>query len=165
MHDATGFTALLDRHRGILVKVAASYAATPEERADLMQEIAAQLWRAFPRYDAARPFSTWMYRIALNTAIGELRRRGRERGHRDPHADDAALSAVADAADAADPERVRQVHALHAFIAAQKPLDRALLLMHLDGHAHREIAEVLGIGESNVSTKLARLRRRIHDEL
>lgn len=165
MHDATGFTELLDRHRGILIKVAAGYAGSPDERADLMQDIVAQLWRAWPAYDPARPFSTWMYRIALNVAIGDLRRRGREREHRDPHADEERLSAVPDAGESADPERARQVRALRAFIAAQRPLDRALLLMHLDGHGHRAIAEVLGIGESNVSTKLSRLRQRIRDEL
>ena len=76
MHDATGFTELLDRHRGILIKVAAGYAGSPDERADLMQDIVAQLWRAWPACDPARPFSTWMYRIALNVAIGDLRRRG-----------------------------------------------------------------------------------------
>ncbi|MCL7714328.1 sigma-70 family RNA polymerase sigma factor [Stenotrophomonas sp. CPCC 101365] len=69
------FTELLQRHRGILLKVAGSYARQREDREDLAQEIAAQLWRAWPGYDPARPFSTWMYRIALNVAISQLRGR------------------------------------------------------------------------------------------
>ena len=72
------FQELLERHRGIVVKVAGSYAWHAEDRADLAQEIAAQLWRAFPRYDAARAFSTWMYRIALNVAISFARDHGLE---------------------------------------------------------------------------------------
>jgi RNA polymerase sigma-70 factor (ECF subfamily) len=67
------FAALLDQHRGIVFKVANSYCRNPEDRQDLAQDIAAQLWRAFPRYDATRSFSTWMYRIALNVAISYKR--------------------------------------------------------------------------------------------
>src|ERR1700741_2250101 len=67
------FGELLERHRGIVFKVAYSYCTHPDDRADLAQEIATQLWRSFPGYDANRSFSTWMYRIALNVAISQLR--------------------------------------------------------------------------------------------
>ena len=63
------FDALVRQHRGITFKVASAYAPTPEDRQDLVQEIVAQVWRAFPHYDPTRNFSTWMYRIALNVAI------------------------------------------------------------------------------------------------
>src|SRR5688572_6839315 len=66
------FAALLDTHRRLVFKVAHTYAGTADVE-DLAQEIAAQLWRAFPGYDRARRFSTWMYRIALNVAISWLR--------------------------------------------------------------------------------------------
>ena len=69
----TRFAALLEQHRGIVFKVAATYCRHPEDRQDLAQEIAAQLWRAFSGYDPARLFSTWMYRIALNVAISHVR--------------------------------------------------------------------------------------------
>src|SRR4051812_10648125 len=76
------FGELLERHRGIVFKVANSYAAHPEDRADLAQEIAAQLWRAWPGHDPRRSVTTWMYRIALNVAISHLRRRSlRDRHH------------------------------------------------------------------------------------
>ncbi|HPG95704.1 MAG TPA: sigma-70 family RNA polymerase sigma factor, partial [Dokdonella sp.] len=67
------FSELLERHRKIVFKVANSYARLVDDRADLAQEISAQLWRAFPGYDESRSFSTWMYRIALNVAISHLR--------------------------------------------------------------------------------------------
>src|SRR5262245_39517564 len=67
------FEALLDAHRGIVFKLAHAYCPAGEERQDLAQEIRLQLWHAFPSYDSARPFSTWMYRVALNTAISFAR--------------------------------------------------------------------------------------------
>ena len=153
------FDALLARHRGIVFKVVNSYRRRPEDRDDLAQDIAVQLWRAWPSYDPSRSFSTWMYRIALNVALSSLRRRGD-----DEVAFDDTLHAVADDA-ARDPEHEDQVRALHRFIAAQPPLDRALLLLYLDERPQREIAEILGISETNVSTKIGRLKRRIRDEL
>ncbi|HYG05832.1 MAG TPA: sigma-70 family RNA polymerase sigma factor [Stenotrophomonas sp.] len=158
---AAAFTALLERHRGIVVKVAASYAGSAEERAELIQEIAAQLWRAYPRYDPARSFTTWMYRVALNVAISDLRGRSHERAHLAP-LDDALH--VADP-QARDPATELQIAALHRFIAALPPLERALLLLYLDERSYAEIAEVLGISEGNAATKVSRLKQRIQREL
>ena len=67
------FAELLERHRGIVFKVAATYCRNPADREDVAQEIVTQLWRAFPKFDATRTFSTWMYRIALNVAISFVR--------------------------------------------------------------------------------------------
>ncbi len=67
------FAELLERHRGIVFKVAATYCRTRADREDVAQEIVTQLWRAFPKFDATRTFSTWMYRIALNVAISFVR--------------------------------------------------------------------------------------------
>jgi RNA polymerase sigma factor (sigma-70 family) len=69
----TQFAELLERHRGIVFKVAATYCRNPADREDIAQEIVTQLWRAFPKFDATRTFSTWMYRIALNVAISFVR--------------------------------------------------------------------------------------------
>ena len=153
------FSALLDRHRGIVFKVANTYCRDGAEREDLAQEIAAELWRSFARYDASRPFSTWMYRIALNVAIS-FRRSDRGRASAEPF--DEALHDVPDRAaqgfEADEPVRV-----LERFMATLQPLDRALLLLYLDERSQRDIAEILGIGESNVSTKISRLKQRLRD--
>lgn len=156
------FTELLQRHRGILVKVAGSYARQLEDREDLAQEIAAQLWRAWPGYDPARPFSTWMYRIALNVAISQLR--GRTRTPPLQGAGDDLLDTLADPAPH-DPDRAQQVERLYRFIHALPPLDRALMLLHLDECPQREIAEVLGLSVTNVATKIGRLKARLRNEL
>lgn len=156
-----GFQSLLQAHRGIVAKVAGTYAWHPDDRDDLMQDIATQLWRAWPSYDSTRPFATWMYRIALNVAISQVR--GRTRGvpseawNEDHH----------DLADphAHDHEGRQQVDLLYRFIQAQPPLDRALLLLYLEDHSYREMADVLGLSETNVATKIGRLKQRLRQEL
>ena len=149
------FLALLDQHRKIVHKVASSYGRGATDRDDLAQEIITQLWRSFPRYDERFRFSTWMYRIALNVAISAYRSdRVRTRHH--VEADDAVLQ-VAAPADAPD-ERLRELHAL---IQGLNEMDRALAILYLDGHRHDEIGEVLGISESNVGTRLNRIKTRL----
>lgn len=155
------FGELLERHRGIVLKVAGSYAWHPEDRADLAQEIAVQLWRAFPKYDPARSFSTWMYRIALNVAISFVRGDGARRAHAVPLDEELHDAGV----DGADHETDQQLRLLRRCIDGLDPLNRALLLLYLEDRSHREIAEVLGISESNVATKLGRLRQRLRDDL
>ena len=157
------FSALLQQHAGIVFKVANTYARLPEDRADLAQEIAAQLWHAWPKYDSARSFSTWMYRVALNVAISHVRVQAMRNRHDAVPLDD-ALHDVADTG-AIDHESDQHLRLLQGFIARQPPLDRALLLLYLEDRPQREIAEILGIGESNVSTKIGRLKQRIRDEL
>src|SRR5688500_14733501 len=133
------FGDLLERHRGIVFKVANTYAWQHDDRADLAQEIAAQLWRAFPGYDPVRSFSTWMYRVALNVAISFVRSDSQRQRHAVPLDED--LHDVA--ADGSDHEAEQHVRALHRFIRQLEPLNRALLLLYLEDNSHRQIAEIL----------------------
>jgi len=153
-HD---FAQRLQAHRGILLKVAGSYARSPEDRADLAQEIALQLWRAFPDYDPARAFSTWMYRVALNVAISQQRRQRPQRAHES--LDEAHHALIGDAD--VDAEERQRLELVQRAMQALGPLDRALLLLHLDGCSHRQSGEVLGLSESNAATRLGRIRQRL----
>lgn len=159
-HAATRFSELLERHRGIVLKVVGIYCRDPADREDLGQEIAAQLWRSFPRYDPTRTFSTWMYRIALNVAISYVR--SSVRGQRMVPFD-AAKHEVADE-QSFDPEADERTQILNGFIDRLDALNRALLLLYLDERSQREIAEVLGITETNVATKIGRLKQRLREE-
>jgi RNA polymerase sigma-70 factor (ECF subfamily) len=157
------FHALLEAHRRIVFKVAGTYARLPEDRADLAQEIAAQLWRAFPGFDAGRgSFSTWMYRIALNVAISQVRSHGLRRGLVEP-LDDAHSGVAGD--DGESLEQAEAGRVLQRLIAGLGPLDRALLLLYLDERPQREIADVLGITETNVATKIGRLKQRLRQQM
>ena len=160
-HEA--FSELLQRHRGIVFKVANTYARRTEDRDDLVQEISAQLWHAWPSYDPARSFSTWMYRVALNVAISHVREQT-VRGRHDAVPLDEDLHAMADSG-AADHEQAQHISLLQGFIRRQAPLDRALLLLYLEDRSQREMAEILGLTETNIATKIGRLKQRLRDEL
>jgi RNA polymerase sigma factor (sigma-70 family) len=154
------FRELLERHRKIVFKVANTYCRDPHDRADLAQEIAAQLWRSFPAYDGQRVFSTWMYRIALNVAISFRRHSGLRERHTVALDED-----LHDAADHGAGPHDDSVQALYRCIDKLDPLNRALLLLYLDERSQREIADVLGITETNVATKIGRLKQRLRDEM
>lgn len=159
------FAALIEQHRGIVLKVAHGYCRDPEDRRDLLQDISIQAWRAFPTFDPSRSrFSTWLYRIALNVAISQVRR-VHLRQHHHASLDDEAMAALPDPAAHEPEETDAGIRALYAVIDRLDPLNRALMLLYLDERSHREIAEILGISESNVATKLHRLRQRIREEL
>ena len=153
------FREAFERHRGIVLKVAHTYAAHAEDRRDLAQEIAAQAWKAYRGYDPARPFSTWLYRVALNVAISHLRAHGRREA--------VAIDEIADPAHDEDAARETDdgLRTLQRCIAALDPLDRALLLLYLDERPQREIADVLGLSESNVATRIGRLKNRIRERM
>jgi len=154
---AATFETMIAAHRGIIVKIAASYCRDPHDRADLAQDIALQLWRAWPSYAQDRPFSTWMYRVALNVAVSH-RRRQRVRGH-DDLLDASHEQLVGDSdVDAEDRERLALVQRA---MQALGDFDRALLLLHLEGCSNREAGEVLGISEGNVATRLGRIRQQL----
>ena len=156
------FVALLDEHRRLLFRIAASYCRNPEDRRDLIQETAVQLWRAFPKYDERVRFSTWMYRIALNVAISFHRRQTVRARH--ASFDDVAILEVPAESSPASPEDV-ELRLLERFLERLDPFDRALMLLYLDGNRHDTIAEVLGISETNVGTKIGRLKERLRREL
>lgn len=152
------FVVLLDEHRKILYKVAAAYARGEADRADLAQEIVGQLWRSFARYDERYRFSTWMYRIALNVAISFYRGESRRLRTVVP-AEESILQVAAEEPDGSEhDERLQQ---LRAFIEQLGELDRAMIILYLDGHRHAAIAEILGMSESNVGTRIGRIKQRL----
>jgi RNA polymerase sigma-70 factor (ECF subfamily) len=148
----TRFSQSIEQHRRILYAICRSYCPDRNDREDLAQEIVAQLWRSYPRYDEAYAFSTWMYRVALNVAIS-FDRRVRVRARLTVF-DEAALEAAVEP----QAERADDVALLRSFIDDLEPLSKALTLLYLDGYSHREIAQTLGISESNVGTKINRLK-------
>lgn len=154
------FSRLIGQHTGILWKVAYAWSRQPADREDLVQEMALQLWRAFPRFDSKRSFSTWMYRIALNVAIASERRRKRRVPVQSIEA-----HAIEPVAPIPDLESEHRTGVLFSVMERFHSEDRALLLLWLEGLAYAQIAEVIGISESNVGTRLNRLKSRIQSEV
>lgn len=146
------FLALLGSHERHLLKVCWVYGQSVHDRDDLLQEIVSQLWNSFGRYDRARKFSTWMYRVALNVAIDHERRR--RRWGRDGKG--GGVEAMVDRqADGGNDEQFRE---LREMLGRLCDADRAILLLYLDGNSYREIGEIVGISETNVGTRIGRLK-------
>jgi RNA polymerase sigma factor (sigma-70 family) len=152
------FQTLVDQHKKILYKICNSYCRNREDRDDLAQEIIVQLWCSFGKFDERYRFSTWMYRIALNVAISFYRRENTRTRH--VISDEDHLLAAVDNREG-QPEEIRL---LYRFIEGLDPLNKALVLLYLDGNSYQEIAEVLGISQTNAATKIGRLKEKMKQE-
>ncbi|UGB39731.1 RNA polymerase sigma factor [Frateuria soli] len=154
----TRFEALLRANYGRLQRIARSY-APPGEHEDLLQEILAQMWRSLPGFDDRAPAAAWVYRIALNTALGQLRKRySRPALHA---MDDERLLVMAPASigDPRDPDAL-----LDAFLGRLGPIDRAVLMLALDDQSYAEIARITGLNPNAVGIRLNRIKQRFqHD--
>jgi RNA polymerase sigma factor (sigma-70 family) len=159
MATAEQFEALIEQHKKILCKVCNSYCHNRDDREDLAQEIVVQIWRSLPLFDERSRFSTWMYRIALNVAISFWRQEEVRTRHV-LSIDEQILNAI----DEPDGQQ-DDVRLLYSFIGTLDPLHKGLLLLYLDGHSYLEIGEVLGITETNVATKITRLKVKMRQEL
>jgi RNA polymerase sigma factor (sigma-70 family) len=154
------FETLLREHQRIVSKVVSVYTRDPEDRRDLAQEICVQLWRSFPGFDERRArFSTWMYRVALNVAISQLRRPPR----REEPLDMQQLEAMGGSEGIAESDE--RIEAMYGFIGQLDPLNRALILLYLEDRSYSEIAEILGISETNVATKISRIKHKLRSQM
>lgn len=162
MPDRTAhFLALLDAHRALLCKVCRVYARTEADREDLHQEILAQLWRALPRFRGEASETTWLYRVALNTAISYYRRsRTRRQYVPDDEATPETWQATCPGPDEALAERER-LDRLYGAIGRLSDAEKALVVLYLEDRSYREMADVLGLSESNVGVRLHRIKKKL----
>lgn len=151
-HHNLELESILAENVGIVIKVANSFASNAEDRNDLIQEIRLQIVRAAPRFDASRRASTWVYRVALNTAISWRRKSDRW----------SPVEISWDDVPAEEPEPLSEAQwLLRELISKLDPMNRSLLILHLDDRSHAEIGEILGISTANVATKLTRIRQQL----
>jgi RNA polymerase sigma factor (sigma-70 family) len=157
----SAFVDRLERHRGVLVKVAGAYCRDAAGREDLIAEIVAQLWRAYGRFDERAAFSTWMYRIAVNVAISFQRAEMRKARNVEP-AEPAALEMLPSPPGAQSDDALALVREV---IEELDELNRALMILYLDDNSYAEIAAILGISETNVATKIGRIKQRLKRDI
>lgn len=151
------FKSWLTEYRGAVLKVARAYTFTSEDCQDLVQEILLQVWQSLPQFQGRASPSTWFYRVALNTALGWNRKERRRRLRQQPILDMENLP-VAGLDSAQQAVQCEVVERLSVAVRQLPATDAALVLLFLDGLSYRQMAEVLGISESNVGVKLSRAK-------
>ncbi len=154
--DEQDFLRLLDEHQGILHRVCQLYAPQGEERRDLFQDMVAQLWRAWPGFRQEAKVTTWMYQIALNTAISMLRRVKR----RPVQVGWNEALAQLPQPDPANPY-AEEMPRLYQAIARLNDVEKAIALLYLDDLAYEEIAAIAGITVGNARVKMNRIREKL----
>jgi len=152
------FKSLLLEHDAAVLKVARAYTLTTEDCQDLAQEILLQVWRSLPRFQGRARASTWFYRVALNTALAWRRKEHRRRARQRPvlEVEDLSVAGLNSAEQMVQREAVER---LYAAIRQLPKTDAAVVLLYLDDLSYRQMAEVLGISESNVGVKLNRAKK------
>lgn len=153
-HNKKKFSELIQKNQKIIHKIAMIYTNSSVEREDLFQEICLQLWRSYSNFREEAQFSTWIYRIALNTAISTIRKKNKYSDF------EPIKESLLPAETTEDTENVKM---LYLAISKLNNIDKALILLWLEDKSYNVIATVLGITRSNVSVKLVRIKRKLEE--
>lgn len=149
------FDEWLDAHKGLFFKVVRAYAFTPQDQDDLFQEIAIQVWDSVPNFRGESSVATWIYRVALYTAMSWARQEIRHEDGKRP------LATVAHTLIATPARQDERLIWLYEQIAQLNEIDRSLTLLMLDGYSYKEMATILGISPSNVGVKINRIKKHL----
>jgi RNA polymerase sigma-70 factor (ECF subfamily) len=150
------FVNLVNQHQGLIHKVCLMYEFDYEARNDLFQEIVLQLWKSFESFRGEAKITTWMYRIALNTAISGLRKKNRKLLTEDLHEKHMNISERND-----NEQQEEDFDKLQWAIRQLNEIDRAMIMMALDEVPYDEIADTIGITQNNVRVRMNRIRERL----
>jgi RNA polymerase sigma-70 factor (ECF subfamily) len=152
----TIFKQWFGEHKGLLYRVVRAYGNTAADQDDLFQEICLQLWLSIPRFEGKAKVSTWIYRVALNTALVWNRGEKNRRKHRDRFITFAPQQQRNDSQPSQE-----IIERLYEAVRKLPKVDTSVVLMHLDGLGYDEMAQILGISESNVGVKLNRAKKQL----
>ena len=150
------FVSNLEKHQNIAHKICRMYTNDPHSHNDLFQEITIQLWKAYPKFRGDSKFSTWMYRVALNTAITLFRKS--KRTIRTQNIDDVSFFIKA---EEYDDEEERHLRLMYKAIKELNDIDKALVFLYLENQSYREISDTLGISEVNARVKINRVKTKL----
>lgn len=143
----------IQKHQGILHKICFIYSQNVVEKEDLYQEIILQLWKSYPSFRKEAKFSTWMYRVALNTAITLNKKAVLFENHKTQLSDDYAIAEAVDYSE--------DIKILYKAISKLSKIEKAIIMLWLEEKAYSEIAEIVGMSVKNVSVKLVRSKKKL----
>ena len=148
------FLEKIESHKGMIFKVSKMYVDHQEDREDLYQEIVFQLWKSYQKFEGKSQFSTWLYRVSLNTALTFLKSEKRK-------PDNAFLHENLDVAEESQVDKEVQLQLFYKAVHELNPIEKALIFLFLEGQSHKEIATNLGITEVNARVKLNRTKEKL----
>lgn len=160
--EKQGFISKIEQNRGIIIKICNSYCQNVSDREDLAQEIVYHLWKAALHYDARFTFSTWMYRVALNVAISFYRK---EKKKTETVTLPGDLESIYTNPETPYGIPEESIVLLQRLISELNALDKALMILYLESKSYAEIADTLGISESNTATKISRIKEKLKKKI
>ena len=147
---------IVGANQGIIHKVCNIYCDHAEDRNDLFQEILIQLWRSFPSFRNESKFTTWMYRVALNTAITSFKKQRRQPGF------SSLTGAILQIADENSPtETEEDLALLRKAVSQLSGIEKSVILLYLENKNYEEIAEITGITQNYVRVKMNRIKKKL----
>lgn len=159
MDKESEFVLIIKRNEGVIFKITTFYTDTKADQQDLYQDIVYQLWKSFESFRGESKISTWMYRIALNTALTRIKKKKKE--GRSVSIEKMVMQQMENH-DEVFEERLR---ALYQQIGRLNVLEKGIMLLLLEGKKYEEIAEITGISPSNVGTRISRIKQKMKSEL
>ena len=149
------FIDLLNKHQNIIHKICNVYMDEQADKEDLFQEITLQAWKAVKNFRGDSQFSTWLYRVALNTAITFFKKEKKQATTYTEH--------FPESLEEYNPVE-EQVQAMYKAISSLSKIDKALVMLYLDDYSYKEMAEVLGITVTNIGVKMNRIKTKLKEE-
>jgi RNA polymerase sigma factor (sigma-70 family) len=150
------FVQLIALHQKLIHSLCSLYYPLPEDRKDLFQEIVLQLWKAYPSFNAQSKITTWIYRVALNTVFARIRKEKIR-----PKSESFSDQIFQIPASESDGDLTPETQELYWAISQLADDDKAIIMLYLDEHSYDEIAAIVGISRTNVSTKISRIKTQL----
>ena len=150
------FLDILEKNIGIILKIARAYSKTFQDKEDLINDITIELWKSFRRFKGDSKISTWIYRVALNTSMNSRRKREKNKLL---FLED--LKQVESLSWIIEPQDSSHTEILYQCIDELNQLNKAIILLYLDGNSHDEISDITGISKTNVGTRISRIKEEI----
>ena len=158
-HKEEEFVRIIKEHEGVIFKITTMYTDNRDDQKDLYQDVVYQLWKSFDSFRAESKVSTWMYRIALNTALTRLKKRKRMGN---------VVSmdkVIMQQTENYNPEFEEKLKLLYAHIKQLNVLEKGLMLLLLDGKKYEEISEITGLSPTNVGTRISRIKLKLTQQI
>lgn len=150
----------VNQHVGIIQKVCNIYFTNPADKQDVYQEILYQLWKSYKSFTGASKFSTWIYKVAFNTAIGFVKNINREVPKEEIN--EYYLQTLPENVDA---EKKENISLLYRAIHTLSDIDKAIALLYLEDKSYEEMASITGLTKTNVSVRLVRIRKKLKEKI